>query len=109
MLVESLKSAKEIADTLCSKLDEDLNLQEGEEIAVIVSGLGGTPVMELYVLYDEVERYFTKRAIHIYQSFVGNYVTSLEMNGAAITIMRVREEFKELLELPVTAPAFTRT
>lgn len=109
MLVESLKNAKEIADTLCSKLDEDLSLQEGEEIAVIVSGLGGTPVMELYVLYDEVERYFTKRAIHIYQSFVGNYVTSLEMNGAAITIMRVREEFKELLELPVTAPAFTRT
>lgn len=107
LVVESLKSAKEIADTLCMKIEEDLELQEGEEIAVIVSGLGGTPIMELYVLYDEVEEYFTKHNISIYKSFVGDYVTSLEMNGAALTIMRVKEEFKELLDMSVDTPAIT--
>ena len=107
LIIEPIKSAKDIADTLCAKIEEDLQLQAKEEIAVIVSGLGGTPIMELYVLYDEVEEYFTKRGISIYTSFVGDYVTSLEMNGAAFTIMRVKEEFKELLDMSVDTPAIT--
>lgn len=105
--VENIKSAKEIAATLCKKIDDDLELFDGEEISVIVSGLGGTPLMELYVLYDEVERYFKERNISIYRTFIGDYVTSLEMNGAAITVMRVKEEFKELLDLPIDTPALT--
>lgn len=105
--VEAIKSAKEIATTLCKKIDEDLDLCEGEEISIIVSGLGGTPLMELYVLYDEVEQYFCDRNITIYRNFIGDYVTSLEMNGAALTVMRVKEEFKELLDLSIDTPALT--
>lgn len=105
--VESLKPAKEIAEKLCEYLQADLELKENEEIAVIVSGLGGTPIMELYVLYDEVENYFNKLGVSVYKSFVGDYVTSLEMNGAALTIMRVKEEFKELLDMSVETPALT--
>lgn len=105
--VETIKTAKEIADTLCKKIEEDLELNEGEEIAVIVSGLGGTPIMELYVLYDEIESYFNTKHISIYKSFIGDYVTSLEMNGAAITIMRVEDEFKPLLDLSIHTPALT--
>jgi len=63
--------------------------------------------MELYVLYDEIENYFTERDISVYRSFVGDYVTSLEMSGAALTVMRMKEEFKELLDFPVDTPAIT--
>ena len=63
--------------------------------------------MELYVLYDVIENYFSDRKISIYRSFVGDYVTSLEMSGAALTVMRMKEEFKELLDLPVDTPAIT--
>lgn len=103
--VEDLKPAKDIADTLCAKIEEDFALEVGEEIAVIVSGLGATPIMELYVLFDEVHDYFEKKQISIYKSFVGDYVTSLEMNGAALTVLRVKEEFKELLDMDVDTPA----
>lgn len=106
--VEPIKSAKEITDTLCEKITEDLELKEGETIAVIVSGLGATPLMELYVLYDEAAAFFEQKNIHIYQCYVGNYVTSLEMNGAAISVMRVEEDMKELLDLPIQTPALTR-
>lgn len=105
--VESIKTAKEIANTLCKKIDEDLDLYDGEQIAIIVSGLGSTPLMELYVLYDEVEGYFNKRNISIYRSFIGDYVTSLEMYGAALTIMKVEDDFKALLDLSIETPAFT--
>ncbi|MGX8850377.1 dihydroxyacetone kinase subunit DhaK [Amedibacillus sp. YH-ame10] len=103
--VGEIKSAKEIATTLCAKIDQDLELKEKEEIAIILSGLGGTPIMELYVLYDEVATYFAQRNISIYRSFVGDYVTSLEMNGAALTVLRVEEDFKELLDMEIDTPA----
>lgn len=61
--------------------------------------------MELYVLYDEVASYFAQQNITIYHSFVGDYVTSLEMNGAALTILRVEEDFKELLDMEIATPA----
>ena len=107
IVVEDLKPAKEIAEKLSFYIHEDLELKKGEEISVIISGLGGTPIMELYVLYDEVERYFSDLGIQVYKSFIGDYVTSLEMSGAALTVMRVKEEFKELLDLSVDTPAIT--
>ena len=103
--IEEIKSAKEIATTLCTKLDQDLELQENEEIAIILSGLGGTPCMELYVLFDEIATYFEQRNISIYRTFIGDYVTSLEMNGVALTIMRVEPDIEELLDMEVDTPA----
>lgn len=104
--VEPIAEANSIADRLCTLIEEDLGLTEGEEVAVIVSGLGGTPLMEQYVLYNEVENYLSKKGISIYKAFVGDYVTSLEMSGAALTIMRVKEHMKELLNLSVDTPEF---
>ena len=57
--------------------------------------------MELYVLYDAIEDYFASRNIKVYKSYVGDYVTSLEMRGAALTVLRLNDEFKQLLEVPV--------
>ena len=101
MTVKELKPANEIGKELSEYILNDLELVDREEIAVIVSGLGGTPLMELYVLYDAIEDYFASRNIKVYKSYVGDYVTSLEMRGAALTVLRLNDEFKQLLEVPV--------
>ena len=105
--VKPIKNASSIAQDLSDKIYEDLKLDDNDEIAVIVYGLGATPVMELYVLFDEVENYFSKKNISVYKSFVGNYVTSLDMNGAALTVMKLNDEFKQLLDLQIDTPALT--
>lgn len=104
--VEPIADANAIADTLTKMIEADLELHAGEEVAVIVSGLGGTPLMEQYVLFNEVESYLTQKDISIYRSFVGDYVTSLEMNGIALTILRLKEHMKPLLDLDVNTPEF---
>lgn len=67
----------------------------------MVSGLGATPVMELYVLYGEIAKLLEEKGIFIYRSYVGNYFTSLDMMGATLTVMKLDEELKELMDLPV--------
>ena len=73
-------------------------------IAVLMSGLGATPVMELYVLYDEVEEYLKEQGLSVYKVFIGDYVTSLDMNGAALTVLKLDDELKELLDYEAKSP-----
>lgn len=101
-----ITTAKDIVDKMMNAIDEDFGLNAGEEVSVIISGLGSTPLMELYILYNEVKRYLREKNITVYHPLVGNYVTSLNMNGAAITIMKLDEELKELLDYPAECPAF---
>lgn len=68
---------------------------------ILLSGLGATPVMELYVLYNEIEKLIIQKGIRVYRSYVGNYFTSLNMAGATLTLMKVDEELKELVNYPV--------
>ena len=70
---------------------------------MLVSGLGATPVMELYVLYNEVERILGEMGIRVYKSYVGNYFTSLDMMGVTLTVMKLDGELRELLELPANS------
>ena len=107
MNVQELKSADEIADQMTEAVCEDLELARGDETAVILSGLGATPVMEQYVLYGRAEKYLERKGIHVYRAFVGNYVTSLDMNGAALSIMRLDDELKELLDYEAGCPGLT--
>lgn len=74
-----------------------LSFEAGDEVAVLISGLGATPVMELYVLYNEVEKLLQEKGIAVYRAYVGNYFTSLDMMGATLTLMKLDEELKELL------------
>jgi len=97
-IVEDLKTAKEITNQMCKCLIDDLEVKENEELAVLVSGLGSTPLMEQYIVYNDVEKFLNEKSIKIGHTLVGNYVTSLDMNGVAITILRLDEELKELLE-----------
>ncbi len=102
---EKMSSARELAAKLLQKIFDDCDYS-GSEVAVMVNGLGGTPLMEQYILYDEVERILTGRGIRIYRAFVGNYMTSLEMAGVSITLFKLDDELKGYLDYPSDAPAF---
>jgi len=103
-----LQSAKDMAGKMVDIVAPDHPLASGDEVAVLVSGLGATPVMELYVLYNEIEKLLADKNIRIHRSYVGNYFTSLEMMGATLTVMKLDEELKELLDLPVTTMGLTQ-
>ncbi|MQB40954.1 dihydroxyacetone kinase subunit DhaK [Rhizobium sp. ICMP 5592] len=99
--VEPLKTAEEIAKTMSQIVLDDHNLASGTEVAVLVSGLGATPVNELYILNDTIETQITARGLRIYKTYVGNYFTSLEMVGATLTVLALDDEMKELLDVEV--------
>jgi dihydroxyacetone kinase-like protein len=96
--VEPLKSADEVAKSMCSIVLDDHNLPQGTEVAVLVSGLGATPLNELYILNDTIEKEITARGLRIHRTYVGNYFTSLEMVGATLTILALDDELKALLD-----------
>ncbi len=96
-----LETAAQMAKRMVDVVLPDYPFGAGDEVAVLVSGLGATPVMELYVLYNEVEKLLTDQGIKVYRSYVGNYFTSLDMMGATLTVMKLDEELKELMDIPV--------
>ncbi|HWR10481.1 MAG TPA: dihydroxyacetone kinase subunit DhaK [Rectinemataceae bacterium] len=98
------KSAAELAAILCGKIFADYDYSGGE-VAVMVNGLGATPLMELYVLYNEVEKILAAQGVVIHRALVGNFMTSLEMAGCSITILKLDEELKTLLDAPCQTPA----
>lgn len=99
-----LKKADEVAGVILGKLLEDLPFKSNDSVSVLVNGLGATPPEELYILYREVDEILKNEGINIYLSFVGEYATSLEMKGASITLLRLDEELKELLDAPYYSP-----
>ena len=94
-----IKSAKEIAEILVGRILDDYDYS-GSEVAVLVNGLGGTPLMELYILNLEVQKILEEKGIKAYRTFVGNYCTSIDMTGASVTLMKLDDELKELLDAP---------
>lgn len=96
--IVSLESAARIAERMCSELLPDLPFATSDQVVVLLSGLGSTPVMELYILYNEVEKILQKKGITIYKALVGNYFTSLEMAGATLSIMRLDNELKDCID-----------
>lgn len=96
--VSPLKTADEIAKILLDTILPDLPFTKGDEAVVLLSGLGATPVMELYILYNKTMDILSEKGIKIYRSYIGNYFTSLEMMGATLTLMKLDEELKELID-----------
>ena len=103
-----LEDAKGIAKRMTDIVLPDYPFHSGDETAVLVSGLGATPVMELYVLYNEIASILEEKGIKIYKSYVGNYFTSLDMMGATFTLMKLDGELKELLDFPAECVGFTQ-
>ena len=99
-----IKTAQEIAEILVGRILDDYDYSNSE-VAVLVNGLGGTPLMELYILNMEVQKILEEKGIKAYRTFVGNYCTSIDMTGASVTLMKLDDELKELLDAPCDTPA----
>ena len=99
-------SARETAQILLDKILDDYDFT-GSEVALMVNGLGGTPLMELYILNNDVQDILAQKGIKIYKTFVGNYMTAIEMAGCSLTLMKLDEELKELLDAPCSTTALT--
>lgn len=97
--VSDIKSADEMAQIMIDTILPDLPFVENDEVVALVSGLGATPVMELYILYNKVAEILKEKNITVYRSYVGNYFTSLEMMGVTLTVMKLDNELKELVDL----------
>ena len=102
---EPLKTADEIADTLLDQILNDMDYS-GQEVAVMVNGMGATPLMELYIIYNHVADVLADKGIKVYAPFVGEYMTSIEMQGFSISLLRLDDELKELLDAPADTPAW---
>ncbi|MEJ6387884.1 dihydroxyacetone kinase subunit DhaK [Gymnodinialimonas ulvae] len=104
--IEPLKPADAVADDMVEIVLEDHDMPAGTEVAVLVSGLGATPINELYVLYDRMADRIEAAGYKVHRGLVGNYFTSLEMMGATLTIMALDDELKTLLDAPTNVPGF---
>jgi len=96
--VTELKCADEMAEMMLETILPDYPFVSGDEVCVLVSGLGATPVMELYIVFNRVEEILKEKGIKIYRSYVGNYFTSLDMMGVTLTLTKLDEELKELID-----------
>jgi dihydroxyacetone kinase-like protein len=97
--VTDLRSARDMAEMCLDIVLPDLPFSSGDETVCLVSGLGATPVMELYIFFDEIERILSKRGIRIHRPYVGNFFTSLEMTGVTLTLMKLDDELRSCVDL----------
>ena len=101
-----IKTADELAAESLETLLKDMPVAAGEEVALLINGLGATSIEELYILFNSVAQQLEDKGISIYRPFVGEYATSMEMMGASISIMKVDEETKAMLDMPVNTPFY---
>jgi dihydroxyacetone kinase-like protein len=93
-----LEPAAKIAQRFCDVIIPDLPFESGDEVVIFISGLGSTPVMEQYIVYNDVEKILAEKGIKVYLSYVGNYFTSLEMAGVTCTLMKLDDELKKCMD-----------
>lgn len=103
-----LKTSKEIALESIAIILNDMEIASGEEVGVLINGLGATSIEELYILSGDVGEILSDKGIKIYRTFVGEYVTSMEMVGASISICKLDNELKDYIDYPVNTPFYTQ-
>lgn len=97
----------DLSRRIVTDLEEDLALKSGEEVVLLINGFGGTPLQELYILNNSVTKALAKDGVKIHKTIVGNFMTSIDMAGASISVLRVDSELKALIDYPVNTPALT--
>ena len=100
-----LAPAREIVEILATAVVEDLPFTSGDRVLAFVNGMGGTPLIELYIVYNELHRFLEGRGITIARNLIGSYITSLEMAGCSITLLKLDDELIRLWDAPVKTPA----
>jgi len=99
-----LKSADEVTEMLAEAVIEDLPFKAGDEVLAFVNSMGGTPDIELYIVYRKLHQILESKGIKVARKLVGRYITSLEMQGVSITLLKLDDELKELWDAPVKTP-----
>ena len=105
---EPIASADEIADKLLEKILAEGIFNEEDEVALIVNGMGATPLMELFIANRHISQVLCEKGIKVYKTMVGNYMTSLDMAGFSITLLKLDDELKKYLDAPCDTPALTQ-
>lgn len=103
-----LLPADEIVDEMMPPILKDIPFKSGDEVAVLINGLGGTPLEEQYVVYRRVNQILTEQGIKVYKTYVGEYATAMEMAGVSISLLKLDDELKELLAHPAQTPFFVQ-
>jgi dihydroxyacetone kinase-like protein len=102
---EKLATADEITELLATPILDDLPFERGDNVLAFVNGLGGTPLIELYIVFNKLQQLCTARGVTITRSLVGSYITSLEMAGCSITLLKLDDELTRYWDAPVNTPA----
>ena len=102
---EPLGPASQVVERLATAIVEDLPYESGDQVLAFVNGMGGTPLIELYVVYNELNKFLQGKGITIERNLIGNYITSLEMAGCSITLLKLDDELTRLWDAPVNTPA----
>ena len=103
-----MERADALAEESVGEILKDMPVAAGEEVALLINGLGATSQEELYILSGSVTKQLNAQGVKIYRTFVGEYATSMEMAGASISIMRLDDELKALLDAPAHTPFYTQ-
>ena len=101
-----LKPADEIVDQMMAAIIEDLPYSNGDEVAVLMNGLGATPKEELYIMYRKVSEILKENGISVFHVYAGEFATSMEMAGASISLLKLDDELKKFLAMPANTPFF---
>jgi len=96
--IADLEPAADMAKRMCDIILPDLPFKSADEVVVLISGLGSTPLMELFILYNDVSKILEERGIAVYRPYVDNYFTSMEMAGVTLTVMKLDGELKECID-----------
>ncbi|MBU3177218.1 dihydroxyacetone kinase subunit DhaK [Clostridium estertheticum] len=102
---QTIKPVDELVDYMVGKILTDMTLTGGDEVAVMVNGLASTPLMELYIVNRKVHNILEENGIKVYKTFVGEFMTSLEMTGCSVTLLKLDDELKVLLDASADTPA----
>lgn len=103
-----MQTAEQMVDRMYRELKEEMHLQEGDEIAVLVNGLGSTPLLELNLVYYDLYQHLKKDGIVVYDSEIKTYCTSMEMGGFSISILKLDEELKRYYDMPCYSPYYAK-
>jgi phosphoenolpyruvate---glycerone phosphotransferase subunit DhaK len=103
-----IQPADEIAQILLEKILDDLKLEENDKVAVMINGLGATPLMELYIMNKKVSEILKEKNIHVHETFVGEFMTSLEMAGCSVSLLKLDDQLIELLDAQADTIAFKK-
>ena len=104
---EKVQSSDVLAQRIVKDLNEDLNVVKGDKVALLINGFGATPLSELYVFNNSVTKELEKAGVEVHKTVVGNFMTSLDMAGASVSILKLDDELAKLVDYPVSTPALT--